>query len=82
MVFVCSNNGYSEHTKTADGTAIDEIAKRAASYSMPGVRVNGNNPLEMYAVAKEAIDRARAGEGPARLIEAMTFRFFGQRPRR
>ncbi len=76
VVFVCSNNGYAEHTKTADCTAIDQIAKRADSYTMPGVRVNGNNPLEMYAAAKEAVDRARAGEGPT-LIEAMTFRFFG-----
>ena len=76
VVFVCSNNGYAEHTKTAACTAIDEIARRADSYTMPGVRVNGNHPLEMYAVAKEAIDRARAGEGPT-LIEAMTFRFFG-----
>ena len=76
VIFVCSNNGYAEHTKTENCTAIDQIAKRADSYTMPGVRVNGNNPLEMYAVAKTAIDRARAGEGPT-LIEAMTFRFFG-----
>ena len=43
---------------------------------MPGINVDGNDPFEMYAVAKEAIERARAGEGPT-LIEAMTFRFFG-----
>ena len=76
VIFVCSNNGYAEHTKTENCTAIDQIARRADSYTMPGVRVNGNNPLEMYAAAKEAVDRARAGEGPT-LIEAMTFRFFG-----
>jgi pyruvate dehydrogenase E1 component alpha subunit len=76
VIFVCSNNGYAEHTKTENCTAIDQIARRADSYSMPGVRVNGNNPLEMYEVAKTAIERARAGEGPT-LIEAMTFRFFG-----
>ena len=76
VVFVCSNNGYAEHTKTEDCTAIDEIAKRADSYTMPGVRVNGNNPLEMYEAAKTAIERARSGGGPT-LIEAMTFRFFG-----
>jgi pyruvate dehydrogenase E1 component alpha subunit len=71
VIFVCSNNLYGEHT-----TAIDEIAKRRAAYSMPGVRVNGNDPVEVYNAAQEAIDRARAGEGPS-LIEAMTFRFHG-----
>lgn len=76
VVFVCSNNGYAEHTKTSSGTAIDEIARRADSYTMPGVRVDGNDPLAMYDVAEAAIARARAGEGPT-LIEAMTFRFFG-----
>lgn len=76
VVFVCCNNRYAEHTATAVGTAIDEIAKRASSYTMPGVRVDGNDPLAMYEVARTAIDRARAGDGPT-LIEAMTFRFFG-----
>jgi acetoin:2,6-dichlorophenolindophenol oxidoreductase subunit alpha len=76
VIFVCSNNGYAEHTKTSVCTAIDEISKRAASYTMPGVTVDGNDPVAMYAAAKEAIDRARAGEGPT-LIEAKTFRFFG-----
>ena len=76
VVFVCSNNRYAEHTKTSVGTSIDQISKRAASYSMPGVTVDGNEPLAMYAAAREAIDRARAGDGPT-LIEAMTFRFHG-----
>ena len=76
VVFVCSNNRYAEHTKTEVGTAIDQIAKRAASYTMPGIRVDGNDPVAMYEAARTAIDRARAGEGPT-LIEAMTFRFFG-----
>lgn len=76
VIFVCSNNLYGEHTSYAVATAVDSIAKRAASYSMPGVKVNGNDPVELYDVAQKAIDRARAGEGPT-LIEAMTFRFFG-----
>jgi len=76
VIFVCCNNGYAEHTKTAAGTAIDQISKRADSYSMPGIRVNGNDPLDLYKASREAIDRARAGGGPT-LIEAMTFRFFG-----
>lgn len=76
VIFVCSNNQYAEHTRYDVGTAVDQISKRAASYSMPGVTVDGNDPLAMYEVAKAAIERARAGEGPT-LIEAMTFRFHG-----
>jgi acetoin:2,6-dichlorophenolindophenol oxidoreductase subunit alpha len=76
VIFVCSNNLYGEHTKYEHTTAIDQIAKRAAAYSMPGVRVNGNDPIEVYNAGQEAIERARAGEGPS-LIEAMTFRFHG-----
>ncbi|MET0547270.1 MAG: thiamine pyrophosphate-dependent dehydrogenase E1 component subunit alpha [Caulobacterales bacterium] len=76
VIFVCQNNRYAEHTTYAEGTSIDQISKRAAAYSMPGVTVNGNDPDEMYGAAKVAIERARAGEGPT-LIEAMTFRFNG-----
>jgi pyruvate dehydrogenase E1 component alpha subunit len=76
VVFVCCNNGYGEHTKMELVTAVEQIASRAESYSMPGIRVDGNDPVEVYAVARTAIERARRGEGPT-LIEAMTFRFFG-----
>ena len=76
VIFVCANNGYAEHTKYSVGTAIDRISKRADSYSMPGITVDGNDPVLMHAAAREAIDRARAGNGPT-LIEAMTFRFYG-----
>ncbi|WP_286135100.1 thiamine pyrophosphate-dependent dehydrogenase E1 component subunit alpha [Mycobacterium sp. UM_Kg1] len=76
VVFCCQNNRYAEHTSYEDGTSVARIADRAAGYGMPGVRVDGNDPLAMYAAAKEAVDRARAGDGPT-LIEAMTFRFYG-----
>jgi acetoin:2,6-dichlorophenolindophenol oxidoreductase subunit alpha len=76
VIFVCSNNGFAEHTRTENCTAIDSIAKRAQAYSMPGLQVDGNDPIEMYGAAKEAIERARRGDGPT-LIEAMTFRYFG-----
>jgi len=76
VVFVCQNNGYAEHTKYAKGTASSNISKRAVAYDMTGITVDGNDPLAMYQVAKEAIERARNGEGPT-LIEAKTFRFFG-----
>lgn len=76
VIFVCQNNLYGEHTTYEKATACKRIADRAAAYDIPGVRVNGNDPIEMYAASREAIARARAGEGPT-LIEAMTFRFHG-----
>jgi acetoin:2,6-dichlorophenolindophenol oxidoreductase subunit alpha len=76
VIFVCQNNQFAEHTAFSKGTSIGSIAARAASYSMPGERVDGNNPLAVYAAAKTAIERARAGNGPT-LIEAVTFRFNG-----
>jgi acetoin:2,6-dichlorophenolindophenol oxidoreductase subunit alpha len=76
VVFVCQNNRYAEHTTFEKGTSAKRIADRAVAYDIPGVRVDGNDPVAMYAAGHEAIARARAGEGPT-LIEAMTFRFFG-----
>ena len=76
VVFVCQNNRYAEHTAYAKGTSVARVADRAAAYGMPGLHVDGNDPFAMYAAAREAIDRARAGGGPT-LIEAMTFRFKG-----
>jgi acetoin:2,6-dichlorophenolindophenol oxidoreductase subunit alpha len=76
VIFVCQNNRYAEHTKFSVGTSVDQVSKRAASYTMRGVTVDGNDPVAMYVAAREAVERARAGEGPT-LIEAMTFRFHG-----
>jgi pyruvate dehydrogenase E1 component alpha subunit len=75
-IFLCQNNRYGEHTKYAKATGAAQIADRAIAYGIPGVRVDGNDPIAMYNVAREAVERARAGEGPT-LIEAMTFRFHG-----
>jgi pyruvate dehydrogenase E1 component alpha subunit len=76
VIFVCQNNRFAEHTAYAKGTSIESIADRAKGYNMPGVRVDGNDPVAVYNAAKTAIERARAGHGPT-LIEAMTFRFNG-----
>jgi len=76
VIFLCQNNLIAEHTRYEKGTAVDSIADRAASYNMPGIKVDGNDPVAMWEAAKEAVDRARRGEGPT-LIEAMTFRFMG-----
>ena len=76
VIFMCQNNRFAEHTAYAKGTSIEAIADRAKSYSIPGVRVDGNDPVAVYHVARTAIERARAGQGPT-LIEAVTFRFNG-----
>jgi TPP-dependent pyruvate/acetoin dehydrogenase alpha subunit len=76
VIFMCQNNGYAEHTRLDHGTAGADIAKRASAYDMPGVRVDGNDPVAVYRTVKDAVSRARAGEGPT-LVEAVTFRFLG-----
>ena len=76
VIFLCQNNLYGEHTTYEKSTSAKRIADRAVAYDMPGVRVDGNDPIAMYAAAREAVERARAGDGPT-LIEAMTFRFHG-----
>jgi pyruvate dehydrogenase E1 component alpha subunit len=76
VIFLCQNNRYAEHTAFAKGTSIGSVADRAKGYSIPGVRVDGNDPVAVYKCAHAAIERARAGEGPT-LIEAVTFRFNG-----
>ncbi len=76
VVFVCHNNQYAEHTPLAEGTSVARIAERAASYSMPGVTVDGNDPIAMWRAAGEAVARARGGGGPT-LLEAVTYRFWG-----
>lgn len=76
VIFVCQNNGYGEHTRYDLSTAVNNVSERAAGYNMPGVTVDGNDPEAMYLAAKEAVERARRGDGPT-LIEAKTFRFMG-----
>lgn len=75
VVFLCQNNLFAEHTALEFGTA-GQIARRADGYGMPGILVDGNDPVAMYVAARNAIERARSGEGPT-LIEARTFRFHG-----
>lgn len=75
-VFVCENNGYAEATSPSYSTRIENIAERASAYGIPGVVVDGQSVLEVYAAAKQAIERAREGKGPT-LIEAKTYRYYG-----
>jgi len=73
VVFVCENNLYGQYTHISRSTAVANIANRAASYSMPGVVVDGNNVLEVYSAAQRAVEVARTGGGPT-LIECKTYR--------
>ena len=56
VVFLCQNNGYGEHTAFADHLRVEHVAERAAAYGMPGVTVDGNDPVAVY-------DRRGGGRG-------------------
>jgi 2-oxoisovalerate dehydrogenase E1 component alpha subunit len=76
VIFVCRNNGWAISVPREKQTAAKTFASKAVGYGMPGVRVDGNDLLAVIQVAQEAVDRARAGEGPT-LIEAITYRLQG-----
>ncbi|HET9069092.1 MAG TPA: thiamine pyrophosphate-dependent enzyme [Amaricoccus sp.] len=75
-VFVCENNLYATATPLRTVTLNPEIATRAAAYGMPGVAVDGNDVLAVWTATREAVARARRGDGPT-LIEAKTYRTVG-----
>jgi len=72
-VFVCENNGFAISTPFRKEYAIEHVAQRAAGYGFPGVTVDGRDPVTCYVVSKEAVARARAGDGPT-LIECLVDR--------
>lgn len=73
IVFVCENNEYAISVPVSKQVAGGSVAARAQGYGFPGVTVDGNDLPAVYAAAREAVERARAGEGPT-LIEAKTYR--------
>ena len=73
VVFVCQNNQWAISVPLKKQTHSKTIAQKALAYGLPGIQVDGNDVLAVYAVAREAVDRARAGEGPT-LIECVTYR--------
>jgi pyruvate dehydrogenase E1 component alpha subunit len=76
VLFVCEDNKYAISVEKQTATAIESNADRAAAYGMPGVRVDRNDAVDVYAAAGEAIGRARKGGGPT-LVEVKTDRFLG-----
>jgi TPP-dependent pyruvate/acetoin dehydrogenase alpha subunit len=76
VVFVCENNLYATEMPFSKATKNTNVASRAAAYNMAGLQLDGNNVLEVYEKAGEAIERARQGGGPT-LLECLTYRWFG-----
>ena len=72
-IFVCENNHYAISVPTSKQMAVGSVADRAAGYGMFGAAVDGTDPLAVYRCVKQAVDRARAGEGPS-LIESNVVR--------
>jgi pyruvate dehydrogenase E1 component alpha subunit len=75
-VFVCENNQFAMSTPFAYHSKNKTISQRAAAYDMPGVRVEGNDPIAVRDAAREAVARARSGGGPT-LLECTTWRHYG-----
>ena len=73
VVFVCEHNQYAISVPSTKQMAVENVSVRAQGYGFPGVTVDGNDVLAVYGSAREAVDRARRGEGPT-FIEAKTYR--------
>jgi pyruvate dehydrogenase E1 component alpha subunit len=76
IIWLCENNGYAVSVPASEALSVPQVADRAAAYGMPGVVVDGMDPIAVYEAVASAVDRARDGGGPT-LIEAMTYRYRG-----
>jgi TPP-dependent pyruvate/acetoin dehydrogenase alpha subunit len=73
VIFVCENNGYAVSFPTSQAFAITDLSQRAAGYGMPGLKLDGNNVLEIYAAVEKVANGVRNGEGPV-FLECITYR--------
>lgn len=73
VIIMVENNKYAISVPIERQLGNPKVSDRALGYGMPGITVDGNNPLSVYQVVKQAADRARKGQGPS-LIEAITYR--------
>jgi acetoin:2,6-dichlorophenolindophenol oxidoreductase subunit alpha len=78
VIFICENNLYAVSTHLSDAMLNQYVSERAAAYHMPGVTVDGNDPVEVYEAVSEAVMRARNGGGPS-LVECLTYRHGGHK---
>jgi TPP-dependent pyruvate/acetoin dehydrogenase alpha subunit len=76
VIFVVSNNLYGEYSPVRMTTPIDDLARRADPFDIPGVIVDGQDVEAVHAATSEAVARARAGDGPS-LLEMKTYRYRG-----
>ena len=76
VIFMCENNKFGVSTNISRVTNIEDLSQRAKAYGISGIKVDGMDVLAVKSAAKEAIESARKGKGPA-LIVADTFRFHG-----
>lgn len=76
VVFFIENNFYGLSTPVGKHMHVDSIADRAKAYNIPGIKIDGNDILEVYQITKRAFNHARTGKGPV-LIEAETYRYNG-----
>jgi pyruvate dehydrogenase E1 component alpha subunit len=76
VIYVCENNQFAMSARVQNMTAVEDPAVRAVAYGMPGVNVDGMDVLAVFRAASEAVERARAGQGPS-FIVATTYRFLG-----
>jgi TPP-dependent pyruvate/acetoin dehydrogenase alpha subunit len=72
-VFVCENNGWAISMPVEKQAATQTLAQRGVGFGIPGVRVDGNDVLAVLTATREAVERARSGEGPT-LVECLTYR--------
>lgn len=73
VVFVCQNNQWAISVPLARQTHSETLAQKAIAYGMPGIRVDGNDVLAVWAATREAVERARSGGGPT-MVECLTYR--------
>lgn len=76
IVYIVENNRWAESVSVRLQTAVEDISVKAEAYGFPGITVDGNDVVAVYRVAREAIRRAREGNGPT-LIECKTYRWYG-----
>jgi len=74
LVFICENNGYAISVPTHQAIPNSDVAQRAKGFALPGVTVDGNDPVAVWGEVGKAAQRARSGEGPT-LIECKTTRW-------